>query len=111
MALSKRPAFSSFSASCLTLTGLILATPVPTWSPGRAARGANRRPRSEQPPLCPLEGAAVDCGRPQAPEGEPVVFAPVAHVVGQTVTGMAEVPLPHDTVPGHLGHDGGGGDG
>src|SRR6185503_4113824 len=101
MAWSSFPAFSSLSASCFSLTGLILAT----WVPRTLSIGP------EQPPLRPMEGAAVDLGRPHLPQGLAVKLAGVAHVPRQIVTGIAAVPLPHDFVARHLGHDGGGRDG
>src|SRR6266571_9529064 len=97
MAWSTLPAFSSLSASCLTLTGLILATAT-LWS-------------LEQPRLRPLERTAVDRGRSQPSERLPVVLARVSHVVAEAVARIALVPRAHHLVPGHLRDDRGRGDG
>src|SRR4029079_3942803 len=93
MAWSGRPAFSSFSASCLSLTGLTLATAT-----------------SEQPPLRAVEGAPVDRGGAQPAQRVPMVLAGVTHVTRQPVAGVALVALAHERVAFHLGHHGGGGD-
>ena len=84
MAWSRRPPFSSLSASCLILT--------------------------EQPPLGPVKGPSVDLGGPHPPDRLPVILARVSHVVGQAVTGITLVPYPHHSVPGHLRDDGRGRD-